>query len=219
MAPNKAKANGEDTRLSQREIEIVAVAWCSVKSIKDGKAILDMNQLVDKGLYKSVDSARHCWRPIENKLLKIAAAVKSHPGNNESGAPAGNSITAAAPAPRTPVKAMKGASGKRKLKVFSDAEDDDEEYKDAAAAAAAAKEGGVGEGGGLGGGVRKSRRTALPKPKMAPKKTTGAIAHAAAAKTKGAGAGKKRLVPTKLEETEGGYDEFESFSEVGDGEA
>ncbi|KAI1458533.1 hypothetical protein F4805DRAFT_423765 [Annulohypoxylon moriforme] len=106
MPPRITRPNanaGEDINLSRRDIQLVAVAWCCVKSSKDDKPVIDFAKFTLKAGYKTQDSARHSWRPVEKKLEAIVAQF------DDGSAPPS--------APSTPVKSAKSAPPKRKKEL------------------------------------------------------------------------------------------------------
>ncbi|OTB02391.1 hypothetical protein M426DRAFT_322667 [Hypoxylon sp. CI-4A] len=60
--------------LTQREIEVTAMAWLCITALKDGIPQVDCKRLAQIGNYASPDSARHSWKPIERKLATLASA-------------------------------------------------------------------------------------------------------------------------------------------------
>ncbi|KAI1105434.1 hypothetical protein F4804DRAFT_304379 [Jackrogersella minutella] len=105
------QGKGVKTQLSQREIEITALAWMCITSVKNGVPKVDANKLAKIGNYASADSARHIWRPIEKKLTSLARSADA-----DAGDAAAASSKASGPA-ATPGKTT--ASG-RKRKVDAD---------------------------------------------------------------------------------------------------
>ncbi|KAI1777402.1 hypothetical protein F4818DRAFT_410227 [Hypoxylon cercidicola] len=75
--PTKPEANDAQPQLTQRETEVVAKAWLCIVQLKNGVPVIDSKKLAELGNYASGDSARHAWKPIERKLLAIAAAGPS----------------------------------------------------------------------------------------------------------------------------------------------
>ncbi|KAI0098401.1 hypothetical protein F4814DRAFT_433833 [Daldinia grandis] len=69
--PTKSAANasGEKLQLSQREIEVMAMAFMCISDIKEGVPQVDAKKLAKIGNYASADSARHIWKPIQKKLM------------------------------------------------------------------------------------------------------------------------------------------------------
>ncbi|KAI0880958.1 uncharacterized protein GGS22DRAFT_173847 [Annulohypoxylon maeteangense] len=173
----RAKVSKEDGRLSQREIEIVAMAWCSVKSAKDGKPVVDFPKFTKMAGYKTADSARHAWRPVEKKLEAIAAASNAHPEPDS--------------APTTPVagpSASVATPPKRKSGPY------------------------IGDDATRQGIVAKKSRYALSQEPMRPHKKKGTLV--AAVKTKA----REEEDEADLA-AEDSWNEYESFDEIGDGEA
>ncbi|KAI0178688.1 hypothetical protein GGR52DRAFT_569595 [Hypoxylon sp. FL1284] len=119
--------------LSPRECEIIARAWLCITDVKDGAPVVDSKKLAKLGGYASADSARHMWRPIQNKLTAIlrasnaremdvtplkAAPAKAAPakkGRKRTGSAADSEI------PETPAK--KARRGTRFPGLFKDNED------------------------------------------------------------------------------------------------
>ncbi|KAI0848721.1 hypothetical protein F5Y00DRAFT_237481 [Daldinia vernicosa] len=97
--PTKSAANdsGEKLQLSQREIEVMAMAFMCISDVKDGVPQVDARKLAKIGNYASADSARHIWRPIQKKLM----AHTSGEGENS-------------PFPATPSTRGRGTPKKRK---------------------------------------------------------------------------------------------------------
>ncbi|KAI8961880.1 hypothetical protein F5Y11DRAFT_210793 [Daldinia sp. FL1419] len=95
----KSAADGaaEKLTLSQREIEVMAMAFMCISDIKDGMPQVDARKLAKIGRYASADSARHIWRPIQKKLI-------AHTSSEDD----------ASPFPATPSTKGKGSPKKRK---------------------------------------------------------------------------------------------------------
>ncbi|KAI2469163.1 hypothetical protein F4781DRAFT_431682 [Annulohypoxylon bovei var. microspora] len=119
MPPRSTKneAGEEKAHLTQRDVEIVAIAWACVSSVKGGRPIVDSNKLATMGSYASADSARHVWKPVERKLLAIAAAVGIAVDSDSASAAGPATPTAAAPKPKAKGS---GSARKRKLDASSD---------------------------------------------------------------------------------------------------
>ncbi|KAI0893175.1 hypothetical protein F4806DRAFT_477233 [Annulohypoxylon nitens] len=119
MAPRANKAEDVSMTLSQRDVKIIAIAWCCIKSVSHGRPVIDYSKFTAAAGYKTQDSARHSLPPLERKLMSIAASYGVRP--SEPFASSG----ADTPIPSRPSTSTPKSWRKRKLPEINEDEDGD----------------------------------------------------------------------------------------------
>ncbi|KAI1090517.1 hypothetical protein F5B19DRAFT_494341 [Rostrohypoxylon terebratum] len=131
MAPrgNKAAAGpeGGTLTLSQRDVKIIAIAWCCIKSVNNGKPVIDYGKFTAAAGYKTQDSARHIFPPLERKLLALAESFGVRPGDDSATT---TTTTASGAVSDTASPSPAKGTRKRKLATGGNGDDDDEEGPD-----------------------------------------------------------------------------------------
>ncbi|KAK6952663.1 hypothetical protein Daesc_004954 [Daldinia eschscholtzii] len=123
----------ERLKLSQREIEVMAMAFMCISDIKDGVPQVDARKLAKIGNYASADSARHSWKPIQKKLLNHVNAEDDvspfpvTPSSRGRGAPKKRKAGDDDAVERTPTKKPRGRPAKvvpKKEEIEDDLEEE-----------------------------------------------------------------------------------------------